>query len=225
MFLSLLIPMALAATIQTNEMTIHDSPEWVKRVEVEKLTEKIQNKLEWRTRKVPVYWHSTLESFSKAHSLGPLPAAVTIKSKKKTEIHMSPTVDKSDYKEILGHELVHVIFYQKYKASIPRWLEEGFANFYSRTSKVDYKRLARQKLPEDVTQMQHPYKQKLIDARLHYHISQALAEMLDEKCDLDNLLRLSVQKKLENYIIRTCGIKNINQSFQKWLLEKSQVKD
>lgn len=218
----ILVSIPAFGDFQTNELRLINPPKWLKKTKVEKVTNQIQSKLEWKIRKVPIYWHSSMSTYLKAHSLGPMAAAVTIKSRKQTAIHIGPNVDKSDYQEILGHELVHVIFYQKYKGSIPKWLEEGFANFLSRKTKVNYKWLSTQKLPQDVTQMRHPFKGQNIPATLHYKLSQALVEMLDGKCNLDNLLRLSVQKKLLTYIRNTCRIKDINQAFRGWVYEQSK---
>lgn len=202
---------------RTNSLKVINPPQWVKKSKVQKVTDHIESKLEWKIRRIPVYWHQSQATYAKAHNLGPLAAAVTVKSPKQTAIHIGPSVDKSDYQQILGHELVHVVFYQKYRHSIPKWLEEGFANFLSRKTKVDYSKLKKLNLPKDVTQMDHPFSGSYTDIKNHYLISQALVEMLDKKCDLSRLLRLSVNRKLMTYIHNTCQIKDINQSFQTWI--------
>ncbi len=205
----------------TNSVHVKDAPDWVTQRVIERVSEKIENKLEWKTRRVPVIWHVSHDSFSKTHSLGPLAAAVTIKSKDKSEIHMGPEVTKNNYAEVYGHELVHVIFHQKYQGAIPDWLEEGFANYYSRKNKLDLNKLNNKKLPSDVTQMGHPYKKGKSDIRLHYQVSQALVEMLDDRCELDKLIRLSVRRQIETYIKRTCEIDDINKAFKNWLKKKA----
>ena len=206
-----------ARDITTNSLILKRPPKWLQPVKVRKITNYVENKLEWKIKRVPVYWHRNHETYSQAHSLGPGAAAVTVKSTKRTEIHIGPDITEKDYEEILGHELVHVIFYQKYKNSIPDWLEEGFANFYARKNKVDKKWLARQNLPADVTSLGHPFKSPVVDIHLTYKISQAMVEFLSKKCDLSNLLRLSVKRNLEDYIKRTCGIDNFDREFKKWL--------
>ncbi len=208
---------AFAKDFTTNSLQVKDAPEWVTQRVVERVSDKIENKLEWKIRRVPVVWHASHETYGRAHSLGPAAAAVTVKSDKKTEIHIGPNVIKADYAQILGHELVHVAFYQKYKGSIPEWLEEGFANFLSRKKRVDLNELKPEILPKDVTKLGHPFKGAQTNIHLQYKISQALVEMLDDKCDLDRLLRLSVRKKIETYIRNTCGITNINDDFKEWL--------
>ncbi len=47
--------------------------------------------------------------------------------------------------------------------------------------------------------------------------SQALAEMIAGKCDLRNLLRLSVGHGMEGYLETYCGMKDLNLTYQKWL--------
>jgi hypothetical protein len=216
-FLSLQV---FAKEFRTNELEIHNAPDWLMQPKVEKVTDSIQQKLEWRIRRIPLFWHQSESSFVKAQTLGPTPAAVTIKSKQKTEIHMGPQVNKKNYEQILGHELVHVIFYQKYNGAIPQWLEEGFANDLSKKEAVNYKWLSQQKIPEDVTKMGHPFKGIPSEIHTQYKVSQALVEMLKKKCDLENLLRLSVERKMTDYIKTYCEIKDINQSFKEWILKK-----
>ncbi len=218
-FVSLL---ASAKEVRTNSLVLHNLPDWVKQNRVERITEKLESRLEWKIRRVPVYFHTTEGSFKKAHTLGSRPAAVTIKSPKSTEVHISPRATHKNLDQILGHELVHVIFYQKYKSSIPRWLEEGFANFYSRKGKVSYHWLTKQKKFSDITKMGHPFQPSSIPIAVHYKTSQAIVEMLDERCDLSNLLRLSVKKKLIDFIRRTCRIQDINEAYSQYLLEKTK---
>lgn len=211
-----------AEDIRTNEFVIKHAPKWLKKAKVEKITDSIQSKLEWSTRRIPMIWHETEESFSRAHSLRPLPAAVTIKSPKKVAIHLGPQVTAKNYQAIIGHELVHVIFYQKYRGAIPQWLEEGFANHLARKKPVNYQWLSKQKIPRDVTLMGHPYKAAPSQLILHYKVSQALVEMLKKKCDLSNLLRLSVERKMADYIKTYCNISDINASFKKWIKKKAK---
>ncbi len=210
-----------AKEFKTNSLHIAGAPQWVSAKVVGRVTEKIELKLEWKTRRVSVIWHQDHDTYNKAHSLGPLAAAVTIKAKGKSVIHIGPEVNKGDYAQILGHELVHVIFFQKYKGAIPPWLEEGFANFLSRKTKVDLNWLQKQKLPDNVKEMGHPYQGGKVDIHLHYKVSQALVEMLDDRCDLSRLLRLSVQRKIETFIRQTCGISDINAEFKKWIKKKA----
>lgn len=212
-----------AKEIVTNSVVMPNAPEWLKRTRVEKVIDRIQSKLEWTTRKVKVHWYSSQKEFEKQHSLGPLPRAVTIKKPDEQVIHLGPKVDDSNFDWIFGHEMVHVISFQKYKGAIPRWLEEGLANHLAKKTKtVDYKWLAKQTFPEDVTKMDHPFKGSEKGVTYHYIASQALAEMLDKKCDLENLIRLSVERKMENYIVTYCEIKDLNATFKEWVKKKAK---
>lgn len=216
-------PAVQAAEIRTNELVIHNAPKWLRRPKVEKVTDKIQRHLEWATRRTPVYWHASEQSFAKAQSLGARPVAVTKKSQSGSSIHLSPRVTVKNYQAILGHELVHLIFYQKYKGAIPRWLEEGFANHLSRKTKVRYEWLRKQNLPADIRSLGHPFSQTDLPVEIHYAVSQAVVAMLDDRCDLQNLLRLSVQRKMADYIKTYCEINDINQAFKDWLSKKARL--
>ncbi len=212
---------AQAKEIRTNEVTMPNAPEWLQQTRVEKVTDRIQNKLEWSTRRVVVHWYSTPEDFDRAHGMGPLAAAVTKQSGGVTTVHMGPTVTTKNFDEIFGHELVHVIINQKYKDAIPKWLEEGLANHLAMRGKVDYKWLASQPYPEDVRELAHPFKGSFALISYRYKASQALAEMLAKKCDLENLIRLSVQRKMEDYIVTYCEIKDLNVAFKDWVKKKA----
>ena len=41
---------------------------------------------------------------------------------------------------VLGHEIVHLVMHRFYTAGIPRWLDEGFAQFASKDAHASYKR-------------------------------------------------------------------------------------
>ena len=221
-FASLFFPMLThAKNFQTNALNVKNAPKWVKRTKVEKATDRIQTKLEWSIRRVNMFWYSTTDSFVAAHSLGPRALAVTSIRNGVVTIHMGPQVSQDNYEQVVGHELVHVIVYQKYKSAIPKWLEEGLANFLSRKKKPDYKWLASQEFPKSINELAYPFKGPKERITYNYVASQAFAEMLDKKCDLQNLIRLSVERKLEDYIERTCEIKDFMASFKDWVLKNA----
>lgn len=206
-----------------------DAPEWLTETRVDQVVSRIQQKLEWSTRRVPVEWYSDPERYTKAHSLGPRATAVTLNSGSSSRILLGPTVTTANFDHVLGHELVHVIVLQKYKGAIPKWLEEGLANHLARPGQVDYKWLATKPFPKDVTELAHPFSQRALEAtgeadslRYRYAASQALAEMLDKKCDLLNLVRMSVARKMEPYIATMCEIKDVNVAFRDWVLKKAK---
>src|SRR5690606_14376126 len=109
----------------------------------------------------------------------------------------------------------------KYKSAIPKWLEEGLANHLSRAKKVDYRWLASQPFPEDVRDLAHPFKGDASQVSYRYKASQAFAEMLDKKCDLQNLIRLSVERNMEDYIRRYCEIPDLNLAFREWVKKQA----
>ena len=88
---------------------------------------------------------------------------------------------------------------------------------------MNYKKLAKHPFPKDIRQLTHPFKSTLTETMYHYRASQALAEMIEAKCDLTNLLRLSVQRKMENYLKSYCEIKDLNSAFKEWVLKKAKL--
>jgi hypothetical protein len=223
LFVFLLMSVSVQAKeIRTNAVIMPNAPKWLKRVRVDRVTSKIQYKLEWSIRRIKVHFYDSQSEFEKIHNFGKTASAVTKKSKKEQSVHLGPLVNDSNFDRIFGHELVHVIFYQKYTGAIPSWLEEGFANFLSKKKPVDYKWLAKQDLPPDVRTMTRPCRNTYGNVKLHYRVSQALVEMLDKKCDLENLLRLSVQRKLDDYIGTYCEIKDLNGTFKQWVMAKAK---
>ena len=216
MILFILAFSLFAKEVDTNAARFADAPDWLTRNRAEKVIDRIQTKLEWTIRKIDVKFYDDAAAFQKAHSLGPLAMAVTRKDT--NTIHLGPQVNDKNFDPVFGHELVHVILGQKYKDAVPKWLEEGLANHLAKYDKVDYAWLKKRKLPEDVRNLSHPYQARSVTGvHLHYVASQALAEMLAKKCDLENLLRLSVGEKLENYLATYCEIPDLNASFRKWV--------
>lgn len=211
-----------ANVLKTNEVIIENAPDWLKSPRVEKVTQRIQHKLEWATRRVNVIWFTSNHDYQRAHSLGPSAIAVTKYSNGQASILLGPNVTTQNFDAIFGHELVHVIIYQKYKTAIPKWFEEGLANHLANMGSVDYYWLSQQPEIDDVKNLAHPQSGSSDRVTYRYKASQALAEMLDKKCKLDNLIRLSVERKMEDYIVSYCQIKDLNQSFKDWVKLKSK---
>ena len=212
---------AWAKDITTNEVTMTNAPAWLTQTRVEKVTDHIQDKLEWSTRRTPVIWFTSQAEFERIHGMGPMASAVTQSKDGKSTVYLGPTVDSANFDEIFGHEIVHVIIAQKYGDSIPKWLEEGLANHFGKRGTVDYKWLAKQPFPKDVHELAHPFNGTAAGIGYRYKASQALAEMLDQKCHLQDLIRLSVQRHMEDYISNTCEIKDLNQAFRDWVKKKA----
>lgn len=205
--------------IFTNALVMDEAPLWLKRTRVEKVTAKIQRELEWSIRRIQVIWHTDESEFQAFHKNGSAVLAVARKSE--NSVHLGPRVNSENFDQVFGHELVHVIIYQKYKTAIPKWLEEGLANHIAKQGKVDYEWLVKQELPKDVTQLNHPFRGSKNDVYVHYMTSQALAEMISRKCSLPTLLQLSLERKLENYLATYCEIKDLDADFQKWVKRKA----
>jgi hypothetical protein len=138
------------------------------------------------------------------------------------DIHLGPKVTNENFDTIFGHEMSHIISFQKYKGAIPQWLEEGVANHVAQAAQVDYIWLVSRPFPEDVKKLVHPFSSDFEGARYHYMASQALIEMIASKCDLKNLLRLSVGRKMDNYLKTYCEIKDLNSDFKKWVRNRAK---
>jgi hypothetical protein len=206
---------AFTKELQTNATYSKNAPSWITKGKIDKVVDKVQSFLEWDIHRVNLNWFYDQASFEKAHSLGPVVVAVTRKNL--NAVLLGPTVNENNFAQIFGHELVHVIISQKYKQAIPPWLEEGLANYISKAQDVDYKWMQTMPFPDDVHNLIHPTFGSREKVHYNYMASQALAEMLAAKCDLKNLLRLSVGTTMDGYIETYCEIKDLNQSFHKWV--------
>jgi hypothetical protein len=213
---------AHAKTIRTNEVTIENAPDWLKQPRVEKVTDHIQMHMEWTTRRTPVVFYASAKDYTNAQKLGPLAIAVTQHDAYGARILLGPHVNEKNFDEVFGHELVHVIVFQKYKDAIPKWLEEGLANYLSTKEKINYGWMAKQPFPKDVHDLAHPFNGSAARIDYRYKASQAFAEMLDKKCGLQMLINLSVQRKMEDYMRRTCEIKDLNAAFHEWVMKKAK---
>ncbi|MBL7714274.1 MAG: hypothetical protein JNL01_02330 [Bdellovibrionales bacterium] len=219
--------------IRTNAVIMTGAPSWVTESKVNKITDKIESKLEWDIRKIQVIWHTGSggrESFKAAHGLSdPNDAVMAFARKSDFTVHLGPKIDRTNFDKIFGHELVHVILAQKYKsasatqAAIPSWLEEGLANYLAGYGKTDFKKLAARGNFPDFHQMIHPFgKTSANSVSDHYELSKALVEFIASKCSLLELIQLSVGKNLENYLPTFCSIQDLNGEFAKWVKKKSK---
>jgi len=219
---SLLAFDVVAKEITTNDVTMSNAPDWLKQPRVERVTDRIKTRLEgYATKKTPVSFYNTQEAYDQVQPYGAMSLAVTKYDGGAPAVYIGPQVDDKNFDEVFGHELVHVWVYQKYKGAVPKWLEEGMANFFSSKKKVDYKWLASKSLPEDVHTLAHPFSGSSSEVQYRYVASQAFAEMLAKKCDLEELLRLSVTRKMEDYMKSYCEIKDLNQAFKDWVKKKA----
>ena len=216
----LLTQPTLANTLTTNAAIIHKAPKWLKRVRAEKSIRRIERDMEWTIRRVQVHFYSSADNFQKQHNLGPFARAVFVP--KDQTIHLGPLVTDKNFDQVFSHELVHVISNQKYKTSIPRWLEEGLANHLARAPKVDYKWLNNQPFKIQFTELTHPIAESRTLTVFRYRASQALAEMLDRKCKMTRLLQMSLESKMEPYLKTYCEIEDLNEALKKWIQVKAK---
>lgn len=206
-----------AEELLTNSARFTNAPKWLNLSRINKVAEPIENLMEWSTRRVEVTWYQDQAAFERAHTLGPAASAVSLRGQNK--ILLGPQVNESNFNQIFGHELVHTISAQKYKQAIPSWLEEGVANYISKNGTVDYKALAKFDF-KDVNELSHPISGNANMIHIRYQASQALTEMIASKCEFRNLLRLSVGRKMQDYLENICHISDVNATFKTWLKTK-----
>ncbi len=216
-------------TIETNAVTFSNAPTWLKASRINRVVDGIQNVLEWDIRRIQAYYYTNASEFEKVHGFGPLVMAVS--RKEDGTVHVGPRVNEKNFDGVFGHELVHVILFQKYKDSIPKWLEEGLANYAAKKGPVDYVALAKRGSLPDLHSLTHPFaganplaSSSQAAALDHYQLSRAAIEMIASKCSLSELLQLSVGKNLESFLGTFCDIEDLNSEFKSWVKRKARAK-
>lgn len=219
-----MLPILLLA-ITTNSVTMNEAPKWLTAARVNRVTDRIERQLEWSIHRVSVKWFEDEKAFTSAHGISGAPEALSgitaVSKKNENTIYLGPRVSASNFDEVFGHELAHIIMFQKYKDAIPKWLEEGLANYAAKKLSVDYRWLAAQ-APVDVRTLSHPFGSGGPGPRYHYMASTALMEMIAAKCRVHDLLQLSVGEKLEAYLSTFCRITDLNDEFRKWVTRKAR---
>lgn len=203
------------AKINTNAAVFINPPAWLKLHQVQHVIDKIERKLEWSTRRIKVVWYNDAKIFQAQHGFkGDI---LAIARRKDHSIHMGPKVTKENFAHVFGHELAHVIVFQKYKARIPGWLEEGLANYAASYYQVDFGWLA--KHPNvSITKLTHPFSVAAqVESKFHYMASLAAMLFLESKCSIRELLNLSLASKLENFLQSYCQIKSFDREFWLWI--------
>jgi len=216
------IPFTLAAakTIKTNHVRMANVPDWLGESQVQSITDRVQRFLEWDIRRIDVKWYGSQSKFQAEHGFGK--AVLAFARRKDSSVHIGPRVTQKNFSGVFAHELAHVVVYQKYKRAIPKWLDEGLANFTANRGDVDYSWLAQQKI-QNIQSMTHPFKGiKGEGWKLHYVISTAAMEFIASKCDINDLLQLSVGRTLEAYLSTFCEIRDLNGEFIKWVKQRAQ---
>ncbi len=213
---------AATQNIITNNVHMSNAPSWLSGSHMDRVVDSVQSKMEWDIRRISVTFYYDEPSFLKANQLGSSAVAITRRSD--LSVHLGPEVKADNFDQVFAHELVHVISMQKYKGAIPNWLEEGLANHLSHYGAVDYNWLASQAPIGDVKELVHPFAGTVTRTRYIYMASTALAEKISAKCDFTELLRMSVKRKLENYLGNICDIHDLNGSFKNWVSSHGTTK-
>lgn len=220
------IAVALSAGLTTNSVSIPSAPRWLTASRVNKISDRVERVLEWSIRRVQVRWYEQENEFQKAVALpGNTVSVLAVAKRNENAIHIGTRVTSENFDAVFGHELAHIIMFQKYKDAIPKWLEEGLANYAARNGKIDYQYLENQLQKAgskiDVREMSHPFKETKVEPKFHYFASTALIEMISSKCRIADLLQLAVGQKLESYLGTFCNIKDVNSDFTKWVKRKA----
>jgi len=202
-----------AKELVVNQVHFFNAPNELTESSLQEIIDTVQSFLEWDLRKISVFEYQDISEFNSQHNLSFPVEAVFRKSD--STIHISPKVKIEDLRRVLSHELVHAIFFQKHKNSIPSWLEEGLANYIGKYQSPDYRWL-KEKSWSDVSQMGHPSSAS-VDSRTYYSVSAGLIEMIAAKCNLKDLLQLSVGAKMTTYLKTYCEISDLNSDFKKWV--------
>src|SRR5256885_2148215 len=134
LFLSL---WAKAAEIDTNQAHFATpTPPWLTSARVNQAVDPVQRFLEWDIRKVTIYWYTDPVAFQKVHGFDS--SVLAFARRQDNSIHVGPRVDVVTFGGVFGHEMAHIILFQKFKDAVPKWLEEGLANYAGKHGSVDY---------------------------------------------------------------------------------------
>lgn len=212
---------AHARPLQTNFISFADAPEWLSEGMLSQATGPIQDFLQWDLRRLKAFYYTDASAFSDA--AGGNGSYKAFFRRKDGTIHLGPEIHAANFNRVFSHELVHAIFFQKYKGAIPAWLEEGFANYLGKVGSVEYAWLVQQPIP-NVTTLGHPSTDPT-GSHFHYQTSTALAEMIAAKCPLSDLFQLSVGRKIETYLSTFCEIQDLNAEYVKWIKSKAAALD
>lgn len=205
--------------IRTNSVTIRNAPSWLTQSRVQSVVDHVERKLEWSIRRVNATYYKNAKQMIKNFNGRAAPEIVAFTKRADNSIHFGPKVNKSNFDLYFGHELAHVVIFQKYKKSIPPWLNEGLCNSVAGYKKVKFDWLSKQRPRIDITKLHHPYEiSNKGRADLHYAASLAAVKMLEKKCpSFRELLNLSLRSNVNDYIKTYCKIKDVNATFWSWI--------
>ncbi len=210
--------------IMTNSAVINNPPAWLTNSRVQNVVDEIERKLEWSTRRVPVTFYSSQAQLLKNFNGKAAKEIMAFTKRSDNSIHIGPKVTRANFDQIFGHELAHVIIFQKYKSAIPAWLNEGLSTSVAGFKSVKFSWLAQQKPRIDVTKLRHPYEVGNFQrADVHYAASFAVIKMLEKRCpSFRELLNLSLRSNMEDYIKTFCNIPDLNKTFWAWVDENAR---
>jgi hypothetical protein len=222
-------------SIRTNSLTVLNAPAWLTERRVEKLTDSVEQLLEWQIRRVTVRFFNDAGAFASENKLKSS-AVVAFTRKSDGTVSLSPQVKENEFDGVLTHELTHVVVNQKYRQAIPDWLEEGLANFISQKvakrlggrgrGVVDYAWLAQQSA-DSYTELGHPLGEgkdgTITRVRYRYAASTALMEMIASHCDVFDLMQLALGRRMEPYLKNTCELTDVDAALRAWVAAKSKT--
>lgn len=204
-------------------IAVSQAPTWLKSTRMNRIQERVERTLEWDIRQVRFVWYSSETEFARAHGLKSSDHAsagvLAVTRPSDQSIHFGPRVNSNNFDAVFAHELTHVVLFQKYKSAIPPWLDEGLANWVARSQPAD-RAFLRLHGYIPIRNLTHPFATSAASAdqvRYHYQLSQAAIEFIQKRCDLSDLLQLSVGRRLETYLKTTCGIEDLDRELKAWI--------
>jgi hypothetical protein len=204
--------------IVTNSVVMQNAPAWLTQSKVQSVVDRTEQRLEWSTRKIEAYWYPTQESLEDAFGFR-APTILAFMRRSDQSLHFGPKTTSKNFAVVFAHELGHVIISQKYKNSIPSWIEEGLVNKIAGNTRVNYKFLKNYRPREDVNRMSHPFDAKSMEeVNFKYQAALAAVLMLEKKCpNFRELINLSLKQNLETFIPTYCSIPDVNTAFWQWV--------
>ncbi len=197
-------PQAHAYSIQTNSAKIQQIPDsfkkWLTQSRVQRVIDRVESLLQWDIRRINVTYLGSPQEFAQGHGLtgADTDTIVAVALPKDGSILLGPKVNESNFDAVFAHELTHVVVLQKYKSAVPKWIEEGLANYVGKKGKADYAWLAGE-TSIDPRELTHPFVENRIvvqsgsKARFHYEL--ATAETTCDTKDLKGDLAKWIKKK------------------------------
>lgn len=210
--------------IVTNSVIIKNAPAWLTQGRVQTVVDRIERKLEWSIRRTTATYYTNSAQMIRNFSGRAAPEIMAFTKSSDLSIHLGPKVTKENFDLIFGHELAHVVIFQKYKGSVPPWLNEGLCNSVAGHKEVRYKWLSQQQPRINISELYHPYDSaRASRADVHYIASLAAVKMLEKKCpSFRELLNLALKSNINDYIKTYCQIPDLNKTFWSWVDEQAK---